>query len=268
MALDFLFDDFRVFAGTGKRTWSADQSTLVFIHGAGMDHSVWLMYERYFANHGFNVLSLDLPGHGRSAGAPLPTIEAMADWVDGVMRNLDVSTATLVGHSMGALVAYDCAARHADRVVKAILLGFALPMAVGPALLEAARTNDPAAIDMMVIFGHDFRSQLGGNRSAGVHVVNSNKRLLERNKPGVLHNDLNACNEYKGPQTAESIRCPVIFASGDRDKMTAPRSASAMAQQLINGSAVQIEHSGHGVMAEQPELTHRFLVAALGTSSR
>lgn len=262
--MEVQFNGESVFIATGKQSPEAGRPALVFIHGAGMDHTVWTVFERYFARHGFNVYALDLPGHGRSGGEPLASIASMADWVDGVLEVLGVARATIVGHSMGSLVAFQLAASHPQRTEKVVLLGFALPMAVGPPLLDAARNDDHAAIDMMVIFGHDFRSQLGGNRVSGVHVVNSAMRLLERNRPGVLFNDLNACNEYANDTAAQAIQCPVVLASGDRDKMTSPRAAAAMANTLANGRLEIIENSGHGVMAEQPELTHRVLVAALG----
>jgi len=262
--MEFQYQGHKVFAGTGREAYQPAQPSLIFIHGAGMDHSVWLVFERYFARHGFNVFALDLPGHGRSGGDPLPSIEAMADWVGGVLGHFDITQAVLIGHSMGSLIALECAARNADRVNKAVLIGFSAPMAVGPPLLEAARHNDPAAIDMMVIFGHDFRSQLGGNRVSGVHVVNTAKRLLERNRPGVLFADLNACNEYQnGDAAAVKLSCPAVFISGERDKMTSPRGAAEMAKRVADGTMVRVANSGHGVMAEQPEQTHLLLCQAL-----
>ncbi|MFT4580522.1 MAG: pimeloyl-ACP methyl ester carboxylesterase [Gammaproteobacteria bacterium] len=253
-----------VFASTGHQPHEAGKPYVVFIHGAGMDHSVWLVYERYFAHRGYNVLSLDLPGHGHSGGKPLKSIESLAGWLAEHLRELDITGVTLVGHSMGSLVAFECAGQCPDRVAKVILLGFSYPMTVGPALLEAARNDDPSAIDMMVIFGHDFRAQLGGNRSSGISVINSAKRLIERNPPGVLYTDLNACNCYEnGNNVADRLTCPAIFISGDRDKMTPPRAAAKMSKRLINGSVHSVKNSGHGVMAEQQELTHRLLVDAM-----
>jgi pimeloyl-ACP methyl ester carboxylesterase len=253
-----------VFASTGHQAHATGKPYVVFIHGAGMDHSVWLVYERYFAHRGYNVLSLDLPGHGRSRGKPLESIEALAGWLSDYLNELNLTGVTLIGHSMGALVAFECAGQSPDRVTKVILLGFSYPMTVGPALLDAARNNDHAAIDMMVIYGHDFRTQLGGNRSAGVSVINSVKRLLERNPSGVLYTDLNACNCYEnGDNVAQKLTCPVIFISGDRDKMTSPRAAEKMSKQVLHGSMHRVENSGHGVMVEQQELTHGLLVRAM-----
>jgi len=264
--MELQLDGQPVFVATGHQEPDPGKPTIVFIHGAGMDHTVWTLFSRYFARRGYNVLAPDLPAHGRSGGAPLPSVPAMAEWIVTLLDTLGIERAAVVGHSMGSLVAFEFAASFPARAARAVLLGFALPMAVGPPLLEAARNNDPAAIDMMVIFGHDFRSQLGGNRVSGVHVVNSAKRLLERNRPGVLFNDLNACNDYANDSAAQTIQCPVVFGSGARDKMTSPRVAAAMAQGLAHGRFEAIENSGHGVMAEQPESTHRLLVAALGSA--
>ncbi len=261
--MELQIDGHPVFIATGHQAPVPDKPTIVFVHGAGMDHSVWTLFSRYFARRGFNVLAPDLPAHGRSGGEPLPSVAAMATWIVQVLDALAIERAAVVGHSMGSLVAYETAASFPARTTKAVLLGFALPMAVGPPLLDAARANDSAAIDMMVIFGHDFRSQLGGNRVSGAHVVNTAKRVLERNRPGVLFNDLNACNAYANETAAHTIQCPLVFGSGERDKMTSPRAAAATAQGLADARFELIKNSGHGVMAEQPELTHRLLVAAL-----
>ena len=69
------FRQHRVFASTGGRGLDRDAPLTVLIHGAGMDHSVWSLQTRYLAHHGRSVLAVDLPGHGRSGGEPLVTIE-------------------------------------------------------------------------------------------------------------------------------------------------------------------------------------------------
>src|SRR3981189_2714300 len=68
------------FVATGGREFDSSLPTTLLLHGAGFDHTPWALHSRWFAHHGFGVLAPDLPGHGRSAGAPLPTIAEMADW--------------------------------------------------------------------------------------------------------------------------------------------------------------------------------------------
>ena len=253
-----------VFSATAHRDFDPNLDTVVFIHGAGLDHTVWMGLERYAARSGRNVMALDLPGHGRSEGKPLTSITTMADWIIAVLDEQGIAQASLVGHSMGALVAFDCASRHPDRIEHSVLLGFACPMTVGPPLLEAARSNSSTAIDMMLIYGHDFRAQIGGNTIAGVRIMNVARRLLERNPPGVLFADLSACNDYdSGDAVAERMRVPVSLIAGDRDKMTPLAAARAIAERIPGATLHLVENCGHGLMAEQPERTQRILFAAL-----
>src|SRR5260370_13889260 len=129
---------------------------IVLLHGAGFDHTPWALHSRWFAHHGYGVLAPDLPGHGRSSGAPLPTIAGMADWTAALLDTAGAAKAKLVGHSMGSLIALETAARHPAKVSALGLIGTAATMTVGPDLLKAAEANDRSAIDMVSIWGLGF----------------------------------------------------------------------------------------------------------------
>ena len=257
-------NDERIFIATGHQEFRPSQPTMVFIHGAGMSHLVWALYTRYYAHSGFNVLSVDLPGHGLSGGALRNTIESMADFINALLDHFAVTDCRLVGHSMGSLIAIEAAHRCPDRVKQLILIGCAYPMTVGEPLLEAAREDNPSAIDMMVIWGHDYAEQIGGNRVSGVRAIVQAKRWLQSAAPGVLFNDLNACNEYQNAEVAlQQFKMPVTMIVGDRDKMTPPKVAAATAKALDHVDFEQIARCGHGCMLEQPEKTHVAIANAL-----
>src|SRR6266851_1604380 len=99
------------FVATGGRDFESSLPTVVLLHGAGFDHTTWALHSRWFAHHGYGVLAPDLPGHGRSSGAPLQAIADMADWTAAMLDAAGVAKAWLVGHSMGSLVALETAAR-------------------------------------------------------------------------------------------------------------------------------------------------------------
>src|SRR6516165_1371748 len=126
--MQFIVDGAEVHAATGGRDFDAAQPLVVFLHGAGLDHSVWALLARFFAHRGRAVLAPDLPGHGRSTGAPLASITAMADWTAELIAAAGVDKAALVGHSMGALVALETGARHPTRVTAVALIGPAAAM--------------------------------------------------------------------------------------------------------------------------------------------
>src|SRR6476661_3950074 len=102
------------YAYTGGKAFDARQPTIVFLHGAQNDHSVWALQSRYFAWHGWNVLAPDLPGHGLSGGEALSTVEDMADWILDLLDAAGARQALLVGHSMGSLIALETAHRAPD----------------------------------------------------------------------------------------------------------------------------------------------------------
>jgi len=260
--VNYTVDGRAAFAYTAAHAIDPAKPSVVFLHGAGLDHSVFGLQSRYFGYHGSNVLAADLPGHGRSEGPPLATVPEMADWVLRLLDAAQLGKAAIVGHSMGSLIALECAARHPGRVERIALLGTAYPMKVGEAFMDAARRNDHAAYDMETIWGHAPQSALGANPNPGMWMYGEALARLGRLAPGVLHNDLRACHEYAGGEAAAAkLTCPVLFVLGRRDQMTPAKAGAAFAQAVPNARLVQLETSGHSMMSEAPDATLDALVA-------
>jgi len=241
------------YAYTNNRAIDPDKPSVVFIHGAGLDHTVWTMPARHFARHGRNVIAIDLPAHGRSNGEPLTSVEAMADWLVDCLDALEIEQAALCGHSMGSLVALDCAARHSERARSLALVGSIAPMPVSDAILDASAANDYAAFDMLTQWGYSKKHQYGGNSNPGMWMIGGTLRLFERSAPGVLNADMNACNNYlEGLDRAAAIRCESLMVLGREDRLTPVRGTQAL-QASIEGVSVNVlEEAGHTIMVEAP----------------
>ena len=249
-------DGRRVFAYTAAHELDPSKPAVAFVHGAGLDHSWFGLQSRYFGYHGRNVLAVDLPGHGRSEGPALPTIEAMADWLSNMLKKVEVQKASIVGHSMGSLVAVEFAARHAAQCERIALIAVGYPMKVAEPFLEAARNNDYAAFDMHTIWGHAAQVPLGSNPNPGMWMYGDTLARLERLAPGVLYNDLKACNDYvAGSDSAAKVKCPALFIVGRRDVMTPPRAMRTLQEKISGARTVEIGTSGHSLMAEAPDAT-------------
>lgn len=260
-----------IFVGSGGAQWRAGLPTLVMQHGAALDRTVWVLLGRYFARHGYNLVIPDLPGHGASEGQALESIAESALWLNGLIEHVaqshPIATDKLIycGHSMGSLVTLEAASMQCEKMAKLVLLGSAVPMVVGDALLDAARNNDHAAIDMINMFGHAFGSRIGNNPVSGISAYNTMEALLERAEDGVLFADMNACNEYKNGETAASsiagkVTSTVI--SGDADRMT-PTKLGAKLAHTLEGKFTLLKDCGHMMMSEQPESTLLALKQAL-----
>ncbi len=255
-----------VYAYTGSQRFDAALPTVVFVHGAANDHSVWALQSRYFAHHGRNVFAVDLPGHGRSGGEALASVEAIADWLPALLDAAGASGAVLVGHSLGSLAVLAAAARGPDRVTKIALVGPAVPMPVSDVLLDASRANDHVAYELINGWSYSAGKQLGGNQVPGLWLTGSGMRLLERNRPGVLYTDLAACHAYAdGLDAAAAVRCPALLILGARDLMAPPKSAQALAAALPDKRVVTLPDCGHALMAEQPDAVLEALAAFLPT---
>lgn len=261
-----------VFAATGGRAHDAGRPLAVFVHGAGLDHTVWASQSRWLAFHGWNVLAIDLPGHGASEGPPLPSIGALAAWLAAVIASAGQGAAgqggaALIGHSMGSLVALEAAAAFPGEVTHLVLLGSAAGMPVHPDLLAAAAANLHAAIDMVNLWGYGAAAGLGGSHSPGVWMVGAGERILEKAPAGVLHTDLAACHAYRdGLAAAARVTAPTLLICGTRDQMTPLKNGRALAAALPSAHLIAVEGAGHMLMAERPDEVQHAIGGHLGVA--
>lgn len=244
---------------TGGRQFDASLPTAVFVHGAQNDHSVWILQTRYFAHHGFNVLAVDLPGHGRSKGPAPTSVEAHADWLLALLDAANVPSVILIGHSMGSLIALEAASRAPTRVSRLALVGTAYPMKVSEALLDASLNDEQKAFDMVNIWSHSTIAQKPSCPGPGFYAmggaVRLNQRIARINPDHVFHTDFVACNAYaNGEQAARSIKCPTLFLLGDLDLMTPARATGTLIDAIPHCNVVQVANCGHQLMAEQPDV--------------
>lgn len=265
------FNKQSIFVSSGGVQWCEGLPTLVMLHGAGLNRTVWVLLGRYFARHGYNVVIPDLPGHGASAGEPFASIEDNAKWINSFVDHLaqshplDTQKLIYCGHSMGSLVMLEAAANRVAQIDKLLLLGSSSPMVVGAPLLDAARNNEHAAIDMINMFGHGFGSRIGNNPVSGISAYNTMEVLLEHSDDGVLFADLNACNEYKNGEAAAIAlagNAKVAVIAGDADRMTPAKLGAKLCAQL-EGDYLLLKDCGHMMMSEQPETTLQAMKQAL-----
>ena len=246
------------YAYTGGKTFDAAKPTVVFIHGVLNDHSVWILQSRWFANHGWNVLAIDLPGHCRSAGKPPVTVEEAAQFIVALLDAVGVQKAALVGHSFGSLIALETAARAPERVSHLAMVGTAYPMAVSPSLLDSALNAPMKAIDMVNSFSHSMLAPPPSSLGPGTWLYGGSRALMRRvlasnREVNVFHVGFNACNEYANGEAAISaVPCPVLFLLGASDQMTPPKAAKSLSAKAPTSKTVVVQ-AGHALMTEAPD---------------
>jgi len=262
--MELIVNNAKTYCYTGGKPFDAAKPTVVFIHGVLNDHSVWILQSRYLANHGYNVLAVDLPGHCRSAGEAPSTVEQAADFIAALLDAAGVPRAALVGHSWGSLIALEAASRLKERVTHLVLVGTAYPMKVSPVLIETSLSDPMKALNMINVFS---RSTLAAPPSAlgpGTWVFGAGmalgKRVLASNTAvNVFHRGFVACDRYaNGEQAMAAITCPVLFVLGAQDQMTMAKAAQPLiAQAKATGKTLQVVTLpvGHHQMTETPDET-------------
>jgi pimeloyl-ACP methyl ester carboxylesterase len=252
--MQVLVNQLQAYVYTGTKAIDPSKPSVVMVHGAQHDHSVWILQSRYFAHHGFNVVAVDLPGHGKSAGTPLASVEAIAQWLLDLVPALGISKIHWIGHSMGSLAVLEAASRSPDKTLSIALIGTAFPMRVSEALLSAARDDEEQAFNMINFWSHSRLAHQPGSPGPGFSVFNQNKRLMQRQAPGVLLNDFSACNNYEaGLLAAKKIIAPALFLLGEQDAMTPPKAAGALFEAIPGATKEVITACGHNLMAERPD---------------
>jgi pimeloyl-ACP methyl ester carboxylesterase len=240
--------------GTAGKDLDPDLETALFVHGVGQDHTIWVLSSRYFARHHRNVLVVDLPGHGRSEGPPLKSVETMALWIAEVIEAAGVERTALVGHSMGSLVALEAAARFPERARALAMVCVSFPLTVTAPLMESASAGSHDAIEMLTQWGLSNPARLGGSPTPGTWMAGASMRLFERAGQGVLETDLRACGRYSsGADRARQLQCPTRLILGEKDRMTPIRGASSIREAIPDQETVILPGAGHTVLLERSD---------------
>ena len=220
--------------------------TIVLMHGSGLTHIVWSLHEQFYLSQGFNVLSVDLPGHGNSEGPSLKSIEEISNWIKSLMLKADVSKVIIIGHSQGCLVGIDFASRYPELIEKLVLVAGSYRMPVNQDLIDLAEEGDEKALLLMMKWGYEgSKAFIGGNPVK--KIINSAREIRE-----VLAVDLKACNNYKnGEESLKKIDCPTLCIFGDLDKMVPVKVGLKMSEQIKNSETKIISDCGHMIIFEK-----------------
>ena len=235
-----------MFVSTGGMDFDEEKSSILLMHGSGLTHIVWSLHEQFYASQGFNILSVDLPGHGNSEGPSLKSIEEISDWVKSLMNVLDIKKIIIIGHSQGSLVGIDFASRYPNLINSLVLVAGSYKMPVNQDLINYAEAGDEKAILLMMKWGYEgSKAFIGGNPVK--KIINSSREIRE-----VLAVDLNACNNYKGgKESLEKINCPTLCIFGDLDKMVPLEVGNKMTSMIKNSEKKIINNCGHMIIFEK-----------------
>jgi pimeloyl-ACP methyl ester carboxylesterase len=244
--LIFQLENKNVYASDAGQSIENNKDTIIFLHGSGLSHIIWSLVEQFFSNKGFNVLSIDLPGHGNSDGPCLKTIEEIADWLEKAFIQLNLDQVILVGHSQGCLEMLEYSNKYKSRLKKLVFIGGSYKMPVNQDLIDLAQNGDSEAVKLMMKWGYEGSKKfIGGNPVK--RIIQSPKDISK-----ILAIDLIACNNYSnGSNAVKTIDCPSMFVFGALDKMVNLEFGKKFANMVNNSTTYVIDECGHMIMIEK-----------------
>ncbi|WP_420549242.1 alpha/beta fold hydrolase [Curvivirga sp.] len=238
-----------------------ENPTILFLHGAGMDHSVWSEQILPLKDAGFQIAELDLPEHGKSKGEAATSITDMAKDVIDIIDASGLNDVLLTGHSMGALISLAVGASGNKNISSICLCGISSRMPVHPDLLGLAEANDIAAAKMIAkwSYGSALSDDIKQDR------IETSIALVDGCADGVLGKDMNACNDFSEAQElAEKIDIPVLLLLGEEDKMTPVKGGEKLEAMLSESHKVILPMAGHMMMQEDAEGFNKALMDFAG----
>jgi len=235
-----------VFVSTGGMEIDRKKPTILLVHGSGLTHIVWSLHEQYYVSNGYNVLSIDLPGHGNSEGPSLKSISDISNWIQNLVDTIDIKKINFIGHSQGCLVGIDFSSRFPNSIEKLILVAGSYRLPVNQDLIDLAEAGDEKAVTLMMKWGYEgSKAFIGGNPVK--KIINSSREIKE-----ILAVDLNACNNYKdGKESLKKINCPTLCIFGDLDKMVSKENGNKIGEILKNSEIKIINNCGHMIIFEK-----------------
>ena len=265
-----------------KNDLDASKKNFVFIPGAGMDHRTLSMFKFGSLEEEYNILAIDLPGHGYTSGPLIHDVEGHTKFCIELFEHIDLDDPIFVGHSWGGLVALDLSLKLSNSMT--ICMNIAYPFLVGDLLLEHAKGNLDQAVEFLTKYGVykfpeiEIKTQGFGVKGSGFYgrtkgeikspygtkTVESDpereiklyplKRLFNQTQKEISSIDLKSCNKYRLRDSQLDELNNVKFIFCDKDKLARYDANNIILKNLdLEKDIFILNETGHFPFFEDPD---------------
>ncbi len=237
---------------------------LLLLHGLGSQSEDWAFQFPAFSQH-YRVIAPDIRGHGRSDKPRGPySVSMMADDILGMLDALAIESTHIVGLSMGGMIAFQMAVDHPERVRSMVIVNS------GPSLVPRT-IREWLALQQRLLLAQLFSPARSGEFISRrlfpkPEQAAMREQLVERwsaNDPGAYRAAMRAIAGWSVLDRIDTIRCPTLVISGDRDYLPAD-AKRAYTERIPGARLVVIEDSGHATPIDQAEQFNKTVLEFLG----
>ncbi len=233
-----------IYYRSNRRRIDPEKGTLLFIHGAGGSSFVWRAQFDFFRQD-YQIVLIDLPGHGGSGGEGESSINAYRDFIREFMDIFPLKSVWIIGHSMGGAIAMSLALKEPGRLSGLILVGTGAKLRVAPLIFQALEGDFEIAIKQSV--------QLSFAKNTARELMDAHTKEMLKASPKVMLNDFRACDKFDIRTELPGIDLPTLIICGDEDQLTPPEYSEYLQERIKNSRLNIINGAGHMVAMEKPE---------------
>ena len=232
----------------GQERLLPEQRTIVFVHGAGSHHQLWIPQMAYLSKK-YNTVAINLPGHGLGSRKAETTITGYVQAVGDLIDGLDLKKLVLAGLSMGGAITQEFALTYPERLTAIILFSTGAKLKVLPQRLEMIRNDFEAYIQSM--------PQFAFAKLTPPEIIEPVLREARKRDPEVVYGDYLACDQFDRLARVKEIKVPCLIFSGSEDKLTVPKFQDYLHEQIAGSKLIRLENAGHILNLEKAKEVNR-----------
>jgi pimeloyl-ACP methyl ester carboxylesterase len=239
---------------TGRGGIREGLRTLVFVHGSGGSRLHW-NYQRQFFKKSYNVVMVDLPGHGEARSEGEDSVGAYAGHLLHLLRALPGDVFCLFGHSLGGAIVQEFTLLYPQYVEALVLVGTGARLRVLPEILEGIQERFEETVKLICDYAFSKKSS--------ADLIQNGIEAMLKTRATVLYGDFAACNRFDIMDRVGNIRAPILVVCGSDDLLTPPKYAHFLAEKITGARVEIIDGAGHMVMIEKPDEFNRSVMEFL-----
>ncbi len=277
-----------------KNPYDEKKVSIVFVPGAGMDHRIISMFDLEALYEEYNILGIDLPGHGYTSGPIVDSIRDHTNFCIDVFKEINIKKPIVIGHSWGGLVALDLSTEFQNGMT--ICMNIAYPFLVGDMLLDYAKGNLDQAVEFLMKYGiykfpkTEIKTKGFGTMGSGFYgrskgqikspygtkIVEDDpereiklyplKRLFNQSEKEISSIDLKSCNVFRLTEEQISNLENIKYIFSEKDKLARFNPDNVLLKNVDHEKdIVHLEDVGHFPYFEDKQLISETLVKLINS---